>query len=79
MSGPDRTGPPQDGGAAETSASPHVEAEAWVDWIGSQQCHHLDEATRAFIHAAFAAGFEAGWRKHLHAAQPDAEPGGSAA
>ena len=57
---------------------PHSEAKAWVDWIGSQRCTDFDEATRAVIQAAFAAGFEAGWRKHRHL-EPDPGAGGSAA
>ena len=78
MSGPDPTGPPHDGGAAGSSPAPHVQIESWVDWSGSQRCMDFDDATRAVIHAAFAAGFEAGWRKHLHL-EHDPGAGGSAA
>jgi len=49
------------------------ERKAWSDWVGSAVAQQEDETTRARIQAAFAAGFEAGWRQHLlslHGSRP---------
>jgi hypothetical protein len=66
------------GVAGGTTPPPHSETASWVDWVGSRQCHELDEATRAFVHSAFAAGFEAGWRQHLLSLKHDQPSSGAA-
>jgi hypothetical protein len=54
--------PPGAPSAGESFPPARGEAQAWGDWIGSAQASQLDPATRTFVHSAFAAGFEAGWR-----------------
>jgi len=63
----DSAGAPPPHAGDDAQHPPHAEVESWADWIGSRQCDAADEATRAMIQAAFAAGFQAGWRKRGHA------------
>jgi len=55
----------------ESRPPEHSEGRAWTDWVGSAAARQDDEATRARIQAAFAAGYEAGWRGHRRALEQE--------
>jgi len=57
------SGPEQESGQPPLSPRPQGEARAWVEWHGSRHYAEADEYAREVIRAAFAAGFEAGWRQ----------------